>query len=169
MRSASFSPDGTRVVTAARDGSAKIWDAGSGALIKTLSGHGEMLEYAAFSSDGNHIVTASRDEKATVWDAKTGEAVADLVGHKSPVMRAAFSADGKRVITASVDKTGRIWEQHGRQVDRHALGTHRHGARRRLQPGRQAGRHGGERQERTPVECRDRRADHAAGRPYARR
>ena len=126
VRSASFSPDGTRVVTAARDGSAKIWDAGTrGTDQERCRGTASMLEYAAFSSDGNHIVTASRDEKATVWDAKTGEAVADLVGHKSPVMRAAFSADGKRVITASTDKTARIWEQHGRQVDRHAIGPHR--------------------------------------------
>ena len=129
-----------------------------------------MLEYAAFSSDGNHIVTASRDEKATVWDAKTGEAVADLVGHKSPVMRAAFSADGKRVITASADKTGaHLGRRTDGKSDRHAVGSHRHGARRRLQPGRQAGRDGGERQERAPLERRDRRADHAARRPYARR
>ena len=39
VTSASFSPDGSRVVTGSRDRTAKVWDAKSGAEVLTLKGH----------------------------------------------------------------------------------------------------------------------------------
>jgi WD40 repeat protein len=40
VNDASFSPDGTRVVTASRDGTARIWDAATGRMILVLAYHG---------------------------------------------------------------------------------------------------------------------------------
>ena len=37
--SASFSPDGTRIVTGSEDRTAKVWDAQTGAEVLTLKGH----------------------------------------------------------------------------------------------------------------------------------
>ena len=37
--SASFSPDGSRIVTGSRDKTAKVWDAKTGAELLTLKGH----------------------------------------------------------------------------------------------------------------------------------
>src|SRR5207249_212732 len=51
-----FSPDGGRLLTAGWDPSAKIWDAATGALVKTLP-HGDSVSYAAFSPDGKKVVT----------------------------------------------------------------------------------------------------------------
>ncbi len=81
VRSASFSPDGSRIVTASGDKTAKVWDAASGAEILTLKGHTDTVFSASFSPDGSRIVTASRDNTAKVWDATTGAEVLTLKGH----------------------------------------------------------------------------------------
>ena len=70
MYSASFSPDGTRVVTASQDGTAKVWDAKTGTEALTLKGHTGWVGSASFSPDGTRIVTAGGDRTARVWDAR---------------------------------------------------------------------------------------------------
>ena len=49
VNSAVFSPDGTHVLTASSDNSAKIWSAASGHCLQTLTGHGGNVTHAAFS------------------------------------------------------------------------------------------------------------------------
>ncbi len=79
--SASFSPDGSRIVTASQDKTAKVWDAKSGAEVLTLKGHTGAVHSASFSPDGSRIVTGSDDKTAKVWDAKSGAEVLTLKGH----------------------------------------------------------------------------------------
>jgi tRNA A-37 threonylcarbamoyl transferase component Bud32 len=64
VTSASFSPDGTRIVTASGDKTAKVWDAKTGTETFTLKGHTGQVRSAAFSPDGTRIVTASIDSTA---------------------------------------------------------------------------------------------------------
>jgi WD40 repeat protein len=108
--SAAFSPDGSRIVTASYDDTARIWDPASGKEIAVLRGHDAPVWSAAFSPDGRRIVTASGDETARIWDSTTGIEIAVLRGHKGPVWSAAFSPDGSRIVTASLDGTARIWD-----------------------------------------------------------
>ncbi len=68
VRSAAFSPDGTRIVTASQDSTARVWDAVMGASLAELKGHKGPLVSAAFSPDGTRIVTPSDDKTARVWD-----------------------------------------------------------------------------------------------------
>ena len=70
VTSAAFSPDGTRIVTASYDGTARVWDAATAKEIAVLRGHEGDVTSAAFSPDGTRIVTASRDKTARVWDAR---------------------------------------------------------------------------------------------------
>jgi len=76
VTSAAFSPDGTRIVTASWDNTARIWDAATAKEITVLRGHENILRYAAFSPDGTHIVTASDDKTADIWDAATAKQIA---------------------------------------------------------------------------------------------
>src|SRR3989304_2079265 len=66
--SASFSPDGRSVVTGSWDGTARIWDAATGAFVRTLQGHQGMVYSASFSPDGRSVVTASLDRTARIWE-----------------------------------------------------------------------------------------------------
>lgn len=108
--SAAFSPDGTRVIGAARNGTARVWDATTGSILTELKGHTETVNSAVFSPDGARIVTASNDGTARVWDAATGASLAEIKGHASYVRSAAFSPDGTRIVTASEDGTARVWD-----------------------------------------------------------
>ncbi len=115
--SAVYSPDGTRIVTASFDKTARIWDARTGVQLTVLAGHGEIVVSAGYSPDGLRIVTASADKTARIWDAQTGAQLAVLSGHGDHVDSAAYSLDGTRIVTASADKTARIWDaQTGAQL-----------------------------------------------------
>jgi len=109
VTSPAFSPDGTRIVTASADKTARIWDAATGKEIAVLRGHEKGVTSAIFSPDGTRLVTASDDKTARIWDAVTGQQVAVLRGHEASVRSAAFSPDGGHILTWSSDTTVRIW------------------------------------------------------------
>src|SRR5262249_37348532 len=103
VTSAAFSPDGSRIVTASGDRTARIWDAASAKEIALLRGHDRSVSSAAFSPNGSRIVTASSDNTARIWDAASAKEIAVLRGHDRSVSSAAFSPDGSRIVTASED------------------------------------------------------------------
>eukprot|EP01045_Picozoa_sp_COSAG04_P060876 COSAG04_NODE_30960_length_259_cov_0.987500_1_plen_51_part_01 len=51
MSSASFSPDGTKVVSGSFDQTVRIWDAVTGECEQTLEGHSSAVYSASFSPD----------------------------------------------------------------------------------------------------------------------
>jgi len=110
VNAASFSADGTRIVTGSWDNTAKVWDTKTGAELLTLKGHTNSVNAASFSADGTRIVTGSWDNTAKVWDTKTGAELLTLKGHTDWVNAASFSADGTRIITGSSDKTAKVWD-----------------------------------------------------------
>jgi WD40 repeat protein len=112
--SASFSPDGKRIVTASLDKTAKVWDI-SGKLIATLTGHqGEVIS-ASFSPDGKRIITVSWDNTAKVWDI-SGKLIATFTGHQGEVYSASFSPDGKRIVIASNHNTAKVGYISGKAI-----------------------------------------------------
>ena len=74
MERAEFSPDGSRIITAARDGTARIWDAASGEQLFVLQPVGD-YPTAVFSPSGNRVLTAGENSHASLWDARTGTKV----------------------------------------------------------------------------------------------
>ena len=109
VKSAAFSPDGSRIVTASVDSTVRIWDAANGKRLSILSHEGPAGS-AAFSPDGSRIVTGSEDKTVRVWDAATGKEIEVLRGHDAEVAMVGFSPNGTRIVTASSDKTARIWD-----------------------------------------------------------
>lgn len=110
VNSVAFAPNGKRIVTGCRDGTAKVWESETGKELLTLKGHSFEIFSVAFSSDGERIVTASRDTTAKVWDASVGTEVHALKGHEGRVFAAAFGPDGQRIVTGGQDKTARVWD-----------------------------------------------------------
>jgi WD40 repeat protein/transcriptional regulator with XRE-family HTH domain len=107
-----FSADGTRLLTASQDGTARVWDAATGATLLTV-GDGQKygaVNVAAFSPDGKRLVTGHDDHTARVWDAVSGRELLTLTGHTDFVYSVAFSPDGTRLATGSNDGMIKIWD-----------------------------------------------------------
>lgn len=97
-----YSPDGTRILTASADNTARQWDAATGRPLGELR-QGEGYVYsAAYSRDGTRIVIGSMDNLAQQWDAATGKPIGDPLRHPDQVRIAAYSPDGKRIVTADI-------------------------------------------------------------------
>ena len=121
--SISFSPDGTRIVTASSNNRIansfhiepkvesrassrvlQIWNAVSGKMIVDMleGGNERQVLSVAFSPDRKYIVSRSNDRMVRKWDAFTGELIwGSLVESKSPVNSVEFSPDGKLIASGS--------------------------------------------------------------------
>jgi WD40 repeat protein len=111
VKTAVFSPDGTQILTASEDGTAKRWDL-NGNRLKTYEHNGSFVNSAVFSPDGTQILTASRDGTAKRWNLN-GNCLKTYRHNGSFVNSAVFSPDGKKIITASADKTAKLWDLNG--------------------------------------------------------
>ena len=80
VSSASFSPDGTKVVSGSWDQTVRIWDAVTGECAQTLEGHSSGVTSASFSPK---VVSGSDDQTVRIWDAVTGECAQTLTSAKN--------------------------------------------------------------------------------------
>jgi WD40 repeat protein len=98
------SPDGTRIVSASKDQTVKIWDAATGkeALtfqVKTPYG----LPNLVFSPDGRRIAGSYFEGPIKVWDAATGKEITSINWQTGAILSVAFSPDGKRIVSFGGD------------------------------------------------------------------
>ncbi len=103
------SPDGSRMITANRDHTARLWDIASGQCLMVFKGHTEELRRAAFTAGGRLAVTCANDGTLRVWNCTTGSCVLILNGHKGYVTAVAVSPDDKYLISGGGDGTLRVW------------------------------------------------------------
>ena len=113
LKSASYSADGTRIVTASDDKTARVWDAKTGDQLASLKLTG-WANSAESNSDGTRVVTASEGKVVKVWDTKTNSELftlsipSDDPKNPATVSFAAFTPDGKRIVT--VGNHVRFWD-----------------------------------------------------------
>jgi WD40 repeat protein len=65
--SVAFSPDGQALASGSLDNTIRLWDAASGALLRTLKGHTYTVRSVAFSPDGRALASGSWDGTVRLW------------------------------------------------------------------------------------------------------
>jgi WD40 repeat protein/DNA-binding SARP family transcriptional activator len=117
-RGLKYSPDGSRLVTAGFDGTARIWDAESGRELLVLEGHTDQVWSADLNADNTRAATASWDGTVRVWDATTGE---ELLTLRPPnwsefdaLYQITFSPDGMLLVVCAYypfeDDVAWVWD-----------------------------------------------------------
>ncbi len=115
VNDAQFSYDGTKILTASDDQTAKVWSHEAQYLF-TLKGHKGAVNTAVFSPKNDaYILTSSDDQSAKIWSEK-GNIITTLQGHNARVKSAVFSPDGNYILTCADDNTARLWNYRGQSL-----------------------------------------------------
>ena len=102
--------DGTRVASASRDGSVRIWDLLTGKETMVLAGNGGGLEALAISPEGTYIAAGGHDHTVYLWNVATEELAGALPGHRNTVTALAFSPTGKCLASGGQDDELIVWD-----------------------------------------------------------
>ena len=104
-----FSPDGTKIITASADHTARIWDAKTGASLTPPLQHEDEVVWAEFSPDSTLVATGSEDGAARIWDAKTGKLLSTTDKDTDEIKFVRFSDDGK-LLAGGSEEDGHLWD-----------------------------------------------------------
>ncbi|KAK9809322.1 hypothetical protein WJX73_004674 [Symbiochloris irregularis] len=118
-----LSRHGRLVVTVAKDETARVWDAESGAGQLVLRGHTSSVTGVSISPNDACVATSSVDGTARVWNLETGTCLA-VLSHGSPVTHAVFSRDSTCIVTCASGCEPYMWDV-GTSSRIHKLDSHR--------------------------------------------
>jgi WD40 repeat protein/serine/threonine protein kinase len=115
-----FSRDGTQVVSAAWDGTARIWDPATGRETHRFQHLTQLpdgiITGACFNSDGSQVASVAATGAVVVWNVATGNKARTLAvppGDWRGYPRVAFERTGKLLAAGGGDGAVRLWNAAG--------------------------------------------------------
>ena len=109
-----FSSDGKRLAVAGgvpgKSGEIAIFDAQTWKLIRTLTGHAEVVYAVDWKPNSMELASGSLDKTARIWDVATGQSVRIIKDHADSVFGIAYSPDGKLLATGSADRSVKLFD-----------------------------------------------------------
>ncbi|HZB12662.1 MAG TPA: caspase family protein, partial [Chryseolinea sp.] len=110
ISSVQLSGDQKELLSSSWDGTVRLWDVGTGLMIKKFKGHRGAVHCAIFGADGKSIYSAGADRTIKIWDIATSKVVRTFEGHKAEITSLLFSPDGKMLVSHSVDGVTKFWD-----------------------------------------------------------
>jgi WD40 repeat protein len=92
VKHVAFAPDGKTLLSVSDDGTARLWDVGTGKERLVLRDLGDKVGSLAWNAEGNRLASFSNSPKVRIWDAVKGTLLLELQGPKVKAVGAvAFS------------------------------------------------------------------------------
>ncbi|GAV78180.1 WD40 domain-containing protein/DENN domain-containing protein/dDENN domain-containing protein/uDENN domain-containing protein/SBF2 domain-containing protein [Cephalotus follicularis] len=98
---------GERVLTAAHDGTVKMWDVRTDTCVATVGRCTSAVLCMEYDDSTGVLAAAGRDAIANIWDIRAGKQIHKLLGHTKWIR--SIRMVGDTVITGSDDWTARVW------------------------------------------------------------
>ena len=129
IRQLVFTADGKILISCSFARTIQVLEMPSGRLVRTLTGHTDVITSIALSSDEQILVSGSWDESVRIWDWKTGEQKQQLGGYPGkvpmgpihptygttpsrPTIRCVdISSDGKTIFSGDELSQIKIWDR----------------------------------------------------------
>jgi WD40 repeat protein len=106
--SLAFTPDGRRILTALQNGTAHLWDVGTGKSVVVFRTPEQALATASISRTGRRVVTVG-GKVARIWDVARARQVGAPFRARRKLLYAALSPDGDSLLTLSAGDA-RLWD-----------------------------------------------------------
>jgi len=103
-----FSSEHSSILLYSADGTIKLWDVESGALL-WKGWHTDLIEGLAFAPDGQRLASCADDATIRLWDVTSGRCLCTLEGHTDHVCALAWSPDGRTVASGGFDDAIWLW------------------------------------------------------------
>ena len=98
-------PDGRHALSGSADGTLKIWDLDTGAVVQTMTGHQGFITSVALFPGARLAVSASEDGTLRVWDVARGETVMSFTSD-GELRTCAVMSDGRTIVAG--EDSGRL-------------------------------------------------------------
>ncbi|KAL0956434.1 hypothetical protein HGRIS_002582 [Hohenbuehelia grisea] len=98
------------VLTGGQDRSVRLWNASSGAEIKTFNAHGYEVLSISVSHDNAQFSSSGGDRSIFVWDVMTGVTTRRISGHMGKVFAVEYNEDASVLVSGSFDTSVRLWD-----------------------------------------------------------
>nr|WP_144052335.1 hypothetical protein [Anabaena sp. PCC 7108] len=117
IRSVSFNPDSSLLVTGDSYGEISLWDWKNQHKLSTkFKEHRDGVNSVVFSHDGKMLVTAGNDGIARLWSDLNRGVFRELKGHIYGINQVIFNPKDNLIATAGRDGTIRLWNLNGQQL-----------------------------------------------------
>ncbi|MFP5415901.1 MAG: DUF4082 domain-containing protein [Actinomycetes bacterium] len=106
-----YAPDGRTIAVGTASGSVSLYDAGTGRVVSTLTGHADApITAVQFSPDGSLLASGGRDSTVRLWPTRGGSQVRVLHAQEQAVRALAFSPDGSQLLAGGEDTRAMLWD-----------------------------------------------------------
>jgi predicted amidohydrolase len=106
----SIRPDGSRVAGGCSDGSVRVFDAITGAMLAALKAHPGRIKAATFSPDGKRLATLSEaDPSVRVFDTEDFHEIVRF-GSERGIDKLTWSPDGRQIATTGPGDLVQLWD-----------------------------------------------------------